>query len=471
MAPKRLILLCLICCLNFALLFAQDTTDRSSKFNYLHKQPYFSWLHSLDSAATHSNFNIKIPTTASNINTFSEANFPLNNLLTERINRCSEEYSKYPNLETVLRLTLNYQEQIGRELRKRQMPEELLMLPAVCSGFNPDSANATGGLGYWHLNYPQALRFGLVIDTIFDDRKDLQRSTHAALTYLAHLKTQFKAWDLSLVAYRCGPSTVRNLMRRHRVTSYLELYPFLPKFCRDFVPEVLSLYRIWKHYSISGNPIDPLRDTDTLGIRQSITFEAVASVLDTEIETLHFQNPTVLKPYFPENFKAVLTKKTKSAFLKLKDSIYAVQDTLLNSVISKTETYVAIPKMDPLVYRVKSGDVLGKIAEKFGVRVSEIQQWNDLKSTRINLGQELLIYSETGSETNVPVRSPSAAADPKPIKKETAKNSYLTYTVKSGDNLWQIARKFPGVSAQNIMELNGIDQNIREGQVLKIKLR
>jgi membrane-bound lytic murein transglycosylase D len=130
--------------------------------------------------------------------------------------------------------------------------------------------------------------------------------------------------------------------------------------------------------------------------------------------------------------------------------------------------------IEPVIYRVKSGDVLGRIAEKFGVRVSEIQDWNDLRTTRIDIGQELTIYSDRQSQK--PNKSSKQALN-RELKNEQRNKTtrpvgnYITYTVKSGDNLWIIARKFPGISAQNIMDLNGINENLQVGQVLKIKLK
>jgi membrane-bound lytic murein transglycosylase D len=123
------------------------------------------------------------------------------------------------------------------------------------------------------------------------------------------------------------------------------------------------------------------------------------------------------------------------------------------------------------IYRVKSGDVLGSIARRFGVSVKELKKWNSLKSDRINIGQELTVYIDTGrsvAEVKTP-KEVSRALDPKAkvrSDEEDRKEEY--YEIQSGDTLWSIARNYPGVSADDIMRWNGIDENIKIGQVVLV---
>src|SRR5690606_22480358 len=111
-----------------------------------------------------------------------------------------------------------------------------------------------------------------------------------------------------------------------------------------------------------------------------------------------------------------------------------------------------------IIHHVISGVETGKIADKYGVKCSEIQEWNMLKVTYIKISQHLMIYSNKKPATN----------SQKPAT-NNQQSEMILYTVKSGDNLWDIAKNYPGVSAEDIMELNNIDENIKIGQVLKIK--
>ena len=154
----------------------------------------------------------------------------------------------------------------------------------------------------------------------------------------------------------------------------------------------------------------------------------------------------------------------------MKDSIYFYQDSILLKPKSK-EPAIVIPKDgEPYEYTVRSGDVLGLIADRHNVKVSQIQAWNNLSGTRINIGQKLMIYGKKSSN-KTQKQKPKNKVEPKETTKPNLtfnSGKYSNYTVKSGDNLWLIAKKYSGVSAQNIMDFNGIDGNLDVGQVLKI---
>jgi membrane-bound lytic murein transglycosylase D len=150
-------------------------------------------------------------------------------------------------------------------------------------------------------------------------------------------------------------------------------------------------------------------------------------------------------------------------FKQRADSLYAWKPTV------KKPSPPPPPKGEENEYIVQSGDVLGKIAGKFGVRVSQIMDWNQLRSDRIDVGQRLLIYAIT-KPSNKPASSKEES------RKSTTSSPAVSpgtnesiYTVKSGDSLWLIAQKFPGVSAENIMEWNKISTDIRPGQKLIIR--
>ena len=157
----------------------------------------------------------------------------------------------------------------------------------------------------------------------------------------------------------------------------------------------------------------------------------------------------------------------------MKDSIYFYQDSVLLKPEPDEPTFVVPKDGEPYEYTVQSGDVLGLIASRFNVRVSDIQAWNNLSGTRINIGQKLMIYGKKKSNAQNPKPKIQDAKNEEPQETTTTElkfdsGKYTTYTVKSGDNLWLIAKQFPGISADDIMEYNGIDANLDVGQKLKI---
>lgn len=353
------------------------------------------------------------------------------------------------------------------------------MLPAVLSGFNPNSNNQIGGTGYWHLNYPQAVKYGLIVNDLIDERKDFKKSTQAATNYLKDLYNIYNDWELTLTAYSSGIVTVQKLLQRHNAKSYKEIYQYLPSQTKDLVQAFVAMNFVYSYDSYGVINLNPLIEMDTVLIDRSLKFEALNHVLNTSSKEIHFLNPVLNKTTFPSNYLAFLPKGKRSEYNTLKDSIYFYQDSvMLKPKIEETD--FVIPKDgEPYVYTVKSGDVLGLIADRNNVKVSQLQAWNNISGTMINVGQKLTIYSK-GTKPEIikrkEIKEPKSKAKKQltnSIKKQPNSNSnnpsvLKVYTVESGDNLWIIAKKYSGVSAQNLMDFNGIDGNLTVGQKINI---
>jgi membrane-bound lytic murein transglycosylase D len=377
---------------------------------------------------------------------------------------------KTAKLPTLLSLFNYYNPIIEKNLTTNNLPSELKLLPVVLSAFNPNSSNELGGEGFWHLNYPQALKYGLTVNELIDERRNFEKSTKAATNYLKDLYIIYGNWELTLTAYSSGIVTVNKLLKRHSAKTYKEIYPYLPIETKDLVQAFVAMNYIYNYDSYGSVQLNPIIEADTVLIDRELQLEAINQVIKTKTEEFKFLNPSLNREAFPTNFNALFPKGTKEKFIEFKDSIYFYQDSIMLKPEPITPKFVIPKDGEPLVYNVKSGDVLGVIADRFNVRVSQIQDWNNLNGTRIDIGQKLTIYGKKKSNNN-----DTKPKDKKPKKKKTkdetpikSKGVRSNYTVKSGDNLWLIAKKFSGVSAQNIMDFNGIDGNLDIGQVLKI---
>lgn len=385
----------------------------------------------------------------------------------------SQKSAKCPTLFSLLKL---YETIIESELTKNDLPKELKLIPAVCSAFNPNSNNRIGGYGYWHLNHPQAIKYGLTVTEYIDERKDFNKSTKAATLYLKDLYAKYNNWELTLAAYSSGVVNITKLLKRHNATSYKEIADFLPSETKDFVQAFVALNYIYNYDNYGAVSLNPTIKADTINIERKLMFKALNDVIKTKTTDITFLNPTLISNKFPNNYTAYLPKEAKEKFEQMKDSIYFYQDSVLLKPTPKEPEFVIPKDGKAVVYTVRSGDVLGLIASKFGVRVSQIQAWNNLSGTRINIGQKLMIYGKkTTNKNQITKNKPQKTNIKKEEPKETTKpnltfnnDNYSTYTVKSGDNLWLIAKKYAGVSAQNIMDFNGIDGNLDVGQKLKI---
>lgn len=379
-------------------------------------------------------------------------------------------YGGSKNLHSLNYLTNTFSKEIKGILKQNSLPEALHLIPSVLSGYNPSSSNNLKGGGYWHLNYPQAIKYGLLINESIDERKDLIKSTKAAAKYLNHLKTKFGNWKLALTAYLHGVPHIKNLLERHNTNDFQAIYEYLNPESRDFIYALSALVIVYEHNNSNGNSLTLNIPTDTFEINQKLQFEAIQKVANIKSQELAFLNPTLTQRYFPKGYAAIFPKEKMDKFYQLCDSIYYYQDSVL---LKPKPTTPATPKStfdenNATVYVVRSGDVLGVIAERFGVRVSDLKRWNNLYTDRIDIGQKLYLNAKKSSTLKLDKpqqEKPKTTTTPKP---SITSGNYSNYTVKNGDNLWIIAKKYPGVSAQNIMDANGIDANLKIGQVLKI---
>lgn len=384
--------------------------------------------------------------------------------------------SKSYKLPTAFSLLKYYQSIIDSNLVYNELPKELNLIPLVCSAFNPYSSNGIGGEGFWHLYYPQAIKYGLRVDEFVDERRDFNKSTQAATRYLKELHELYNDWELTLAAYSCGVVNVTKAMLRTKQHNYIAIYPLLPTQTSDFVNAYVAMLFLSYYDDFEPVILNPIIDADTVYITKKLELKALENVLKASVEEMLFLNPTLNQQIIPKNKVVKFSQELKTKFYELKDSIYFYQDSILNQPKpkEKIDTLPTLEEAEFITYIVNSGDVLGVIAEKHNVTITQLQSWNNLSGTRIDVGQKLKIYGSAFKQEAAP--EPVLEKDtisPTPIKNESTKNNSatsfsVTYTVKTGDNLWIIAKKYPGISADDIMKFNNIDANLKIGQELKI---
>ncbi|PKP49480.1 MAG: hypothetical protein CVT95_03375 [Bacteroidetes bacterium HGW-Bacteroidetes-12] len=384
--------------------------------------------------------------------------------------------SKSYKLPTAFSLLKYYQSIIDSNLAYNELPKELNLVPLVCSAFNPLSTNGIGGEGFWHLYYPQSIKYGLRVDEFVDERRDFKKATQAATLYLKDLHKLYNNWELTLAAYACGVVNVNKAMLRTNQNNYNAIYPLLPSKTNDFVNAYVAMLFLSYYDDFEPVILNPIIDADTVYITKKLELKALEDVLKADVTMLEFLNPELNKKIIPKNTIVKFSTKLKAQFLAQQKSIYLYQDSILNQPKpkEKIDTIPTIEEGEYIVYKVKSGDVLGLIAEKHKISVTQLQSWNNLSGTNINIGQQLKIYSTEFKQEAAP--DPIAEKDslPKqttPSQTDTrpSTSSYSEiYIVKSGDNLWIIAKKFSGISAEDIMKFNNIDANLKIGQELKI---
>ncbi|MGV6845221.1 MAG: LysM peptidoglycan-binding domain-containing protein [Lutibacter sp.] len=357
-----------------------------------------------------------------------------------------------------------------QQLSKYNIPLEVKYLAIVESALRPRAMSRVGAAGLWQFMYQTGKQYHLNISSYVDERYDPLRATEAACKYLKNLYQIFGDWDLALAAYNSGPGNVSKAIRRSGGSkNYWNIRYNLPMETAGYLPAFYATLYILEyakvHHIYAKNDALAQFQTDTVQVKQLLTFAQIHQAIGVPIKMLQFLNPQYKLDIIPfvkgKHYELKLPIKYIGKFVNNESQIYA----LAKAEDQKREK--PLPKYfemnQRIRYRVRSGDYLGRIANKYGVSVASIKRWNHLRSTRLKIGQRLTIY---------PKRIPNIAHKKRTSTKAKTvkKGKYILYTVKTGDSLWLIAQKFSNVSVKNLKDWNNIwsIKHLKPGTKLKI---
>ena len=360
-----------------------------------------------------------------------------------------------------------------------ELPVELKAMAIIESAMDPRAESRVGAKGMWQFMYQTAKIYDLHVDSFVDERMDPVKSCEAAAQYLLDAYNMFGDWNLAIASYNCGAGNVQKAIKRAGGSrKFWDIWPYLPKETRSYVPAFVgALYTLeyYKEHGLKPEAVGMPAGIDTLVINKQLHLKQVSEMTGAPLDQLKNLNPQYRHEIIPGHEREYILRlpyQYTSDFIELEDTIYK----------HKAEIFfdpVAIKKIKDagdgvrIIHKVKNGEYLGKIASKYHVSVAKIKKWNNLKNDNIRAGQNLVIYrggsgpttSESSSAGNSTAKSTST---PKASSSSSAKG-HSTYTVKSGDSFYSIAKNYPGVSAQNIMDYNGINSSkLKPGMVIKI---
>lgn len=290
-----------------------------------------------------------------------------------------------------------------RALEANKLPLELKYLPVIESALRPNALSRVGAAGLWQFMISTGRMYGLEINSLIDERLDPIKSTMAAALFLKDLYSIYGDWNLVIAAYNCGPGNVNKAVRRAGgVKDYWTIYPYLPTETRGYVPIFIAanyaMNYASEHQVCKLKPVFPLA-VDTVTINRRIHLDQIAAVLDIPVETLQILNPQFKRKIVPGDIKPysiALPMNRSGDFIVMMDSISAYKS---DSLIQERRIEVDLARKDMkstsngsvIYHKVRSGQNLSSIADKYGVKVTEIKRWNGLRSTRIKVGQRLKI--------------------------------------------------------------------------------
>ena len=317
-----------------------------------------------------------------------------------------------PSVEKTIKRYLNtrlefYEKNIDRinyylplfeeQLQNQKIPLEIKYLPIIESRLDPFAVSKVGATGLWQFMFYTALENGLTMNSYVDERMDPFKSTQAAAAYLNKLYRIHNDWNLVLASYNAGPRTISRAKKKSGgYINYWNMRPFLPSETANYIPSFIATMYIFEYASEHGiytyKNEKPILSTEKITIKDKIAFEHISDFFDYPTDSISRLNPSYIHGIVPGKNKNELRLPTKlvDSFIMREEEFY----TFAKSEFDKREK--PLPDLysidSKLVYKVKYGEFLGKIARKFGVKVSDIKRWNNLKNDNIRENQKLIIF-------------------------------------------------------------------------------
>ena len=369
---------------------------------------------------------------------------------------------------------------IEEVLDKHGLPIELKYLAVVESALNPVALSRVGACGLWQFMLPTGKQYGLTINSLVDDRRDPVKATEAACAYFKDMYAIYKDWSLVMASYNCGPGNVNKAIKRSGgKTNFWDIFPYLPKETRSYVPLFIAANYVMNYYC--DHNLCPLETNlplaiDTIHVNKMLHLQQVSEVLQVDLEQLRALNPQYKRDIVPGNTGDAVLKLPASdtyAFVDKEDSIYQyrVEEFLPSYLVTiNGGSTSGVATREQVTHIVLKNENIYTIANRYGVTPQEIKKWNRLSSNRLARGKRLKLYVDNGGVyLSAKNAQKEKAVSASPAQKAEKKDGYIAHKVRSGESLYSIASKYPGVSAQTLKQANNLsDSKIIPGQVLKI---
>lgn len=335
------------------------------------------------------------------------------------------------------------------------LPLELKYLPVIESALNPMARSRAGAVGLWQFMMPTAKRYGLKINSLVDERRDLVKASYAAAHYLSDLYKIYNDWNLVIAAYNCGTDKINKAIRRAGGDrDYWKIYPSLPEETRGYVPAFIAANYVMNYYC--DHNICPLStelpaQTDTVTLSRDVHFEQVASVLDISVERLQSLNP--------QYRRNLINGRTEPSALRLPVD-------LIGAFIDKEDSVYAASVKD---YKPRRTEVeVERGADNYMVmnnKVSLASSTSSKDSSYDDDAEETVTKKTTSRRSS----SKSSRSSKKKSSKKSKKTRSKSVSIKSGDTLSEIAER-NNTTVAKLRKLNNIKgNNIRAGKKIRVK--
>jgi membrane-bound lytic murein transglycosylase D len=353
-------------------------------------------------------------------------------------------------------------------LSENGLPEDLVYMALIESGFNPRAYSRRKASGPWQFIYRTGKQYDLKVDWWIDERRDPEKSTIAAARHLKDLYDQFSCWYLAAASYNAGAGKISRAIQRYKTEDFWELtkHRYLKRETKNYVPKMIAAALIAKSpgkYGFSDIEYDePIRYEKT-EIPDATDLRVIARCSETDYEIIKALNPELLRWCTPPGYPNYQVKIPEG-----KGEIFR-------------QNFVQLKPSEKITFRrhyVRSGDTLSQIARRYGTGVSAIMQMNNIRNPRyLRAGTSIIIPIPADKAVSLEKKVHKATASPKKVEPpqtiptiDESSLEEIRYVVQEGDTLWDIALRYE-LRVEDIRRWNNLRGNIiRPNDELVLKI-
>ena len=340
------------------------------------------------------------------------------------------------------------------ELANSGLPRDLVYLPMIESGYNPLACSRAMAVGLWQFMQPTGAQYNLEINKFVDERRDVEKSTKAAVTFLADLYKEFGDWHLAVAAYNAGPGKIRNGLNKHNVDNFWDLASkedYLALETKLYVPKLIAamiIARQPERFGFTNINYHPVPRYDTISVGPGLSFDAIALISES--------TPAAIKKLNHE----LRLEKTPPYASSYPIKIPEAKAAIAKKNLTRLHTIVSTGYKS---HKIGKGDTLASICERYGINKTTLLKVNNLRSPKLAHGQNLRIPYDIVKYQLLPEGSLAGRTD--------NRHNLVLHEVKSGETISKIATQY-NVPINTIASWNNLDEkySIRVGQQLSLYL-
>jgi membrane-bound lytic murein transglycosylase D len=409
-------------------------------------------------------------------------------------------------------------------LDQQGLPLEFKYLSIVESALNPTAVSRVGATGLWQFMLATGKLYNLKVNSFIDERRDPAKATYAACQYFKNMYDIYHDWLLVIAAYNCGAGNVNKAIARSGgKMTFWEISPYLPSETRGYVPAFIAVTYLMnypsEHNLTAVPPVISYFEADTVMVDQKISLREIADATNLPVELISYLNPIYKKGIIPDGDQSYVLRLPSNkinAYLTNVENIFRSSEAAEASAMIQGDdglpldptTYVS--KVIKKYYTVKRGEYISTIANRYNCSAKDLKRWNKLKSTKLHSGQKLMVFvtSRKKVEHQAAVKTIDAvvASSGKPAsgstekkedstitasdvstensdsivsvdhvdsvsgsKTQLAKTKLVYHVVQPGDTLWNIAKRYVGVTVEELKAINQLSSNeLKPGTKLKV---